>query len=141
MDEGIAMSPDLQRDTENFLSQVLQRELGGMMADEVDGVLAGGEALERFLRKFKTQTAALEEKAMQRGLVQGRKKGLRALRSLLNRLLRRRFGDVSAAAQARIGKAAEADIEHWIESVLDAPDVDAVLASQADRHGPTQGVT
>ncbi len=46
----------------------------------------------------------------------------------LLRLLRRRFGDVPAPEEARIRAAALADLDAWLDAVLDAESLEAVLA-------------
>jgi hypothetical protein len=55
-------------------------------------------------------------------------RALEVLRSLLGRLLMRRFGAVSEDAQARIDLARQETLERWIERVLSARSCDDVFA-------------
>jgi hypothetical protein len=50
-----------------------------------------------------------------------------ALRKVLLRQLTHRFGDVSAPVAARIAAAEMEDLERWVDRVLVAESVDAVL--------------
>ena len=62
------------------------------------------------------------EQGMQRGRIDGE-------RTVLERLLRRRFGPLSPEVTARLGEAAGSDIETWAERVLDADTLDDVFNS------------
>jgi hypothetical protein len=62
---------------------------------------------------------------MERGRVEGRADGMEqgrveGERAVLERLLRRRFGPLPAAAAERLGRASAGDLETWAENVLDA---------------------
>ena len=46
----------------------------------------------------------------------------------LLRLMERRFGAVPEAARARISAASVADLDGWLDAILDAGDVDEVFA-------------
>lgn len=50
---------------------------------------------------------------MERGRVEGE-------RAVLERLLRRRFGQLPPVVAERLGRASAADLETWAENVLDA---------------------
>lgn len=70
-----------------------------------------------------------EERGEQRGEQRGLQRGLLAgERIVLVRLLRRRFGEVPAAALARIEAAEAATLERWSEQVLDARTLEEALA-------------
>ena len=62
------------------------------------------------------------EESMRQGIEQGE-------RTLLRRLLRRRFGLLSPEADERIDRASERDLESWAENVLDAGTLDEVFDS------------
>ena len=66
-----------------------------------------------------------EAKGLQQGMQQGRQEG-EAL--ALQRLLARRFGEVSPAVLDRIGAASREQIEAWLDRVLEAPTLEAVFA-------------
>ena len=57
------------------------------------------------------------DEGLRRGMQQGRVEGERVV---LERLLRRRFGQLSPATAERLGRASAADLETWAENVLDA---------------------
>ncbi len=62
----------------------------------------------------------------QRGLTRGREEG-RA--DTLRRQLERRFGPLPQEARARIDAASLAELDRWLDAVLDAASLDAVLGS------------
>ena len=57
------------------------------------------------------------EQGMERGMERGRVEGERAV---LERLLRRRFGQLPPVVAERLVRASAADLETWAENVLDA---------------------
>jgi len=62
------------------------------------------------------------------GLVEGRAEGLvEGERLLLQKLLTRRFGELSADARRRLERASEAELERWAERVLTAATLDEVF--------------
>ena len=66
------------------------------------------------------------------GMRQGRDEGMRAGRvaggrTLLERLLRRRFGPLSPAVSDRLHGASAADLEAWAENLLEARTLDDVF--------------
>ncbi len=78
-----------------------------------------------------------EAKGLQQGMQQGRQEGRREGRQegrqegealALQRLLARRFGEVSPAVLDRIGAASREQIEAWLDRVLEAPTLEAVFA-------------
>ncbi len=65
------------------------------------------------------------QQGMQQGMLQGQRQGEAAA---LTRVLRRRFGELSAADQARIAQAELAELECWLDRALDASTLAAVFA-------------
>ena len=61
-----------------------------------------------------------------RGEARGRAEG-RA--EVLIRLLRRRFGDIPAELEAQVRAASATDLDVWIDSCFDAPDLESVVKS------------
>ena len=73
------------------------------------------------------------QRARDEGIEQGRVEGIRegrvdGERTVLERLLRRRFGSLSPAAADRLQEASAADLEAWAENLLDARTLDDVFA-------------
>lgn len=64
------------------------------------------------------------QRAREEGVRQGRAEGERAV---LDRQLRRRFGPLPSAVEARLGGASTADLEAWADNVLDAATLDEVF--------------
>lgn len=68
------------------------------------------------------------QQGMQRGIQQGVQQGMQLGEALLlQRLLTRRFGELSAAQQARLAAATPAQLEIWGDRVLDARSLDEVF--------------
>ena len=65
-----------------------------------------------------------ERRAVERGLQQGRQEG-EAL--VLRRLLIRRFGALPAWVEQRLEQASPAELEQWVERVLDARTLEEVF--------------
>ena len=63
-------------------------------------------------------------RGIEQGVRQGRAEGERAV---LERLLFRRFGELPPTVGARLGGAAEAELEVWADRVLDAATLDDVF--------------
>ena len=64
------------------------------------------------------------EQGIAQGMRQGRAEGERAV---LERLLRRRFGQLPPEAAERLRGAPEAELEAWADNVLDARTLDEVF--------------
>ena len=64
------------------------------------------------------------EQGIERGIEQGRAEGERAV---LERQLRRRFGQLPPEATERLRRAPEAELETWADNVLDAGTLDEVF--------------
>ena len=69
------------------------------------------------------------ERGVSRGVRQGHIEGERAV---LERLLRRRFGDLRPDIDERLRRASAADIEAWADNVLDAETLDDVFRNFSD---------
>jgi hypothetical protein len=72
------------------------------------------------------------EQGLKRGLKRGREQGLERgrateARTILERLLTRRFGALPVAAQTRLEQASLEEMETWLERVLDADTLTAVF--------------
>ena len=72
------------------------------------------------------------EEGMEQGIARGIEQGVRqgraeGERAVLERLLFRRFGELPQAVGARLGGAAEAELEAWADRVLDAATLDDVF--------------
>ena len=88
--------------------------------------------------------AGMIQRAHDRGMRQGRDEGMRqgrdegiregrvdGERTVLERLLRRRFGRLPPAVTDRLHQAPAADLEAWAENVLDARTLDDVFGPTA----------
>ena len=68
------------------------------------------------------------DEGMERGIAQGMRRGrAEGERAVLERLLRRRFGQLSPEAAERLRRAPEAELEAWADNVLDAETLDEVF--------------
>jgi hypothetical protein len=117
----------LRRSIAAWIVNLQKREFGGVSFDDIEALLEGTTMGERFVRKYATWADAIEDKGMQRGLAQAREEAVEKLRFLLKRLLQQRFGDLPPLVVVRLDQAAEADLERWIERVVNAGTVEAVL--------------
>ncbi len=97
----------------------------------------------RYPEESKTM-AGMIQRARDEGIRQGRDEGMRVgrdegiregrvdgERTVLERLLRRRFGRLSAAVADRLHQASATDLEAWAENVLDARTLDDVFDTSA----------
>lgn len=116
----------LRRSIASWIARLQKRELCGMPINEVQALLEDEAMAERFQRKFATWNDYLLDQGWQKGCEDGKQM---ATRALLKRLLARRFGDIPADAATRIDHAAEPEMERWIDRVLDADSVEAVISS------------
>jgi predicted transposase YdaD len=118
----------LRRSILNWIARLLKREGGDTLLPEVQYLLEGGMMGERFQRKYATWADELKDEGRQEGREEGREEGrLLTLRSTLKRLLTKRFGALPADAAERIDHAAEADVQRWMDRVVDAASAEAVL--------------
>ena len=68
------------------------------------------------------------DEGMRQGRVEGEQQGLvEGERTVLERLLRRRFGLLPTQVDERLRGASTADLEAWAENVLDAETLDEVF--------------
>ena len=89
----------------------------------------------RYPEESKTM-AGMIQRARDEGMRMGRDEGIRegrvdGERTVLERLLRRRFGRLSAAVADRLHQASATDLEAWAENVLDARTLDDVFDTSA----------
>ncbi|GAB3462214.1 hypothetical protein GCM10027321_23690 [Massilia terrae] len=81
---------------------------------------------ERFAqRKYDTWDDYVEDQGRKKGLEQGR---VQALRDMLKRQLQHRFGAIPQALTAHVDQAGSAELECWIDRVIDAASADAVFS-------------
>jgi hypothetical protein len=111
----------------------------GVTFDDIASLLEDATMGDRIVRKFATWADFLDDRGYQRGLVlgrihgrtqglaEGREEAFAKLRTMLKRQLARRFGTLPDALVISIDQAAEADIEHWMDRVVDAASLDAVF--------------
>ena len=65
--------------------------------------------------------AGVIQRARDEGIEQGMERGrVEGERAVLERLLRRRFGELPPETAERLGRASAADLETWAENVLGA---------------------
>ena len=77
---------------------------------------------------YRTSLSLAKKDGRAEGLVEGRAEGLvEGERLLLQKLLTRRFGELSADARRRLERASEAELERWAERVLTAATLDEVF--------------
>ena len=75
-------------------------------------------------------------KGVQQGLEQGLEQGLqqgvvRGEAIALQRLLRKRFGDIPASIESTINDASLTQIEHWLDCTLEAKSLDDIFGNSS----------
>ncbi|MDO5103008.1 MAG: DUF4351 domain-containing protein [Lautropia sp.] len=71
------------------------------------------------------------EQGLQQGMQQGMRQGVQqGSQSMLARLLRLRFGELSATTQARLEAASQTELDQWAERILTAQTLDEVFRVQ-----------
>lgn len=98
------------------LSRLGRRRLGAVADREI-----GAAAMKKFVSTYDQILQEGEARGRAEGKAEGRAEVLLNLRS-------KRFGNVPAATERRIRKAAVADLDRWALRVLDAPTLRAVFA-------------
>jgi len=94
---------------------------------EIPNVIELHEVRDMLAERVKTWT----EEWKAEGLAEGRREGLeQGEAKVLRRLLVRRFGELPAWVDSRLGEASEAELETWADRVLDAASLDEVIGDQ-----------
>jgi hypothetical protein len=117
----------LERLFGTLAKRVVEVALGPSVSVEIEENLQGINTM------LATRAAGWFEQVKQDGLREGLQQGIREGRqagqaAMLLRLAERRFGPLPADARARIEAAALPELEAWSLRILDAPDLDALLA-------------
>jgi flagellar biosynthesis/type III secretory pathway protein FliH len=105
----------------------------GLNTPDADELTRGIKMLETNIDRWEAQAIARGmqqgiQQGMQRGIQQGMQQGMQLGEALLlQRQLTRRFGELSAAQQARLAAATPAQLETWGDRVLDAASLDEVF--------------
>lgn len=121
---AIASSPfkrRLDRVVMRWIKYRLKSKMPGLTLPETEELMAGTTMLETNIDRWE---AAAIAKGMQQGIQQGMQQGERLL---LQRLLARRFGVLTAEHVARIAVATPFQLETWGDRVLDAQSLDEVF--------------
>ena len=72
--------------------------------------------------------AEFEQRTLDRGIEQGVARGIeQGVERALTRLLTARFGPLDAQTKARLANASEAELERWLDRVLTADSLTALL--------------
>jgi hypothetical protein len=115
----------VRRDVASWIKRLINREFKGTpIFDALEDADMGA-------RKFETWADAVEDRGLQRGLAQGREQACAALRSILQRILVKRFQTVPPGSAARIAQAPMEQLEEWISRAMDADSIDALFGPQA----------
>jgi hypothetical protein len=138
--QAIAQSPFKQRIDRvvtRWIKHRLQSKMPGLAVPDAEELTKGMEMLETNIDRWEAQAIAkgMEQgmlQGVQQGMQQGIQKGMQtgiqqgeAL--LLQRLLTRRFGALSATQLANIAAATPAQLESWGDRVLEAASLDEVF--------------
>ena len=142
--DAVAQSPFKQRIDRvvaRWIKYRLQRKMPGLTVPDAEELTKGMEMLETNIDRWEAQAIAKGvqqgmlqgmQQGMQQGIQKGMQKGIQqgmqqgeAL--LLQRLLTRRFGVLSATQLASIAAATPAQLETWGDCVLDAKSLDEVF--------------
>ena len=114
--DAIAKSPfkqRLDRVLAHWVKYRLETRMPGLNTPDADELTRGINMLETNIDRWEAQAIA---RGVQRGEA-----------FLLQRQLTRRFGELSAAQQARLAAATPAQLETWGDRVLDATSLDEVF--------------
>ena len=132
------------RSPETRKVEVYAQAVRGLLALERDGgkrakyiefidIYAGltDNEFRRYRRQYPEESSTMAgviERARDEGMQQGRVEGER---TVLERLLRRRFGLLSPAVAKRLSRASASELETWAENVLDAETLGDVFESSS----------
>ena len=130
--DAIAKSPfkqRLDRVLARWVKYRLETKMPGLNTPDADELTRGIKMLETNIDRWEAQAIAKGmEQGIQQGLQQGVQQGMQLGEALLlQRQLIRRFGELSAAQQARLAAATPAQLEIWGDRVLDAQSLDEVF--------------
>ena len=134
--DAIAKSPfkqRLDRVLARWVKYRLETKMPGLNTPDADELTRGIKMLETNIDRWEAQAIARGmqqgiQQGMQRGIQQGMQQGMQLGEALLlQRQLTRRFGELSAAQQARLAAATPAQLETWGDRVLDAASLDEVF--------------
>ncbi len=131
LEEWLADRPDLRRMIAGWLRATLMRRADyRILLPEVNDLqelrLMLADRLEEWAHQYKAEGM---QQGIQQGKLQGRQEGRQEGEALaLQRLLVRRFGEVSPSVLDKIATASNEQIEAWLDRVLEAPTLDAVFA-------------
>ena len=134
--DAIAKSPfkqRLDRVLAHWVKYRLETRMPGLNTPDADELTRGIKMLETNIDRWEAQAIARGmqqgiQQGMQRGIQQGMQQGMQLGEALLlQRQLTRRFGELSAAQQARLAAATPAQLETWGDRVLDAASLDEVF--------------
>jgi predicted transposase/invertase (TIGR01784 family) len=125
MAHWIAQLPDTEAAAEMLLSVTRYVESARPDADAEKFQAAVARAAPQVEDKFMATIRQIEERGEARGLALGRQHTLAAT---LVKLLTQRFSEVPHDVRARISTAEPATLDRWIERVITAPSIEAVLA-------------
>ncbi len=86
---------------------------------------------ERYGQEYPEESSTMAgaiQRAREEGVRRGMERGhVEGERTVLERLLRRRFGRLPAGTERRLDRASRADLEAWADNVLDARSLDEVF--------------
>ena len=85
--------------------------------------------------KFPTGAEVTEDEERQQGMEQGLEQGAAALRSVLERLLVKRFGALPTGASATISAAPIEQLTEWIERAMEVDSTDVLFAPAPPQSG------
>ena len=126
--DAIAKSPfkqRLDRVLAHWVKYRLETRMQGLNTPDAEELTRGINMLETNIDRWEAQAIA---RGIQQGMQQGVQQGMQLGEALLlQRLLTRRFGELSAAQQAKLAAATPAQLETWGDRVLDAASLDEVF--------------
>ncbi|MES2015164.1 MAG: Rpn family recombination-promoting nuclease/putative transposase [Pseudomonadota bacterium] len=127
----------LRRDVISWVERMMNSQF-----ESVSETVPEHADVDRMVKKFNTWADEFENRGLQKGLkkgvaqgvAQGREEGSSVLRSVLQKLLASQFQDFPADVATRIAQAPMAQLQAWLEQVIDGKNID-------DLFGPQRGAT